>query len=195
MIYGIDISHNNNIKSLHNLVELAGLSFIAYKATQGVSFIDPEFKQRFHDDRQFMPGTLAMAYHFLDSSHPAEQALFFHNTIKSFGYSPGCMIPCVDSEPNPNGFQPTSEETQMFIDEYESISGCRIGCYTGDAYRQSTLTHVSPSYWWIARYGAVPKSSYDIWQNSESRMIDGSPYDFDQYDGTLEQFKAKFLIK
>jgi len=71
----IDISHYENVSPDFITTANAGIAAVILKATQGTAFIDPTFLGRVAEARA--AGLLVGAYHFLDSSNPAEQAAHF----------------------------------------------------------------------------------------------------------------------
>lgn len=194
-LYGIDLSHANTDVDLHALVAAGSLTFIGLKATEGVKFVDPAFADRFKRITEYLPNVYVLGYHFLRTdSAPGDQMRHFHDVLTQAGYfdNPRALAPAVDAERGLHGEEPTAANVTAAVNALRSLTGHRVGVYTGLDYWRTHLSTVKPDYRWVARYAAVPPSmTYDIWQDSESRVIAGHAYDHNVFNGPVDAFVAK----
>lgn len=201
-LYGVDLSHANVDVDLHQLVAAGSLTFIGLKATEGHDFVDPAFGDRFKRLREFLPGVYVLAYHFLRvDSAPGDQMRHFHDVLQSVGYfdapdtskkQVATLAPAIDSERGLQGQEPSAANVTAAVNALMSLSGGKPGVYSGLDYWRTHLSTVDAKYRWVARYASTPPSmAYDIWQSSETKIITGHSYDFNQYNGTVDQLVAK----
>lgn len=194
-LYGVDISHANAEVDLHALVTAGNLTFIGLKATEGVNFIDPSFFDRLARITKYLPSIYVIAYHFLriDSSS-SDQMHHFNDVLAHVGYfgNPRSLAPAVDSERGLNGEEPTATNTGSAIGALRSLTGHRVGGYSGLDYWKTHLSTVTPDYKWVARYSTTPPSiAYDIWQDSETKVLAGHAYDHNIVNMTEAEFVTK----
>jgi len=96
MIPGVDRSHHNSKVALKSLVE-QGFKFIWFKATQGLTNIDPTFNTSWQEAKA-ITGLARGAYHFFDPRvDGAVQAAHYLSLGIDFTAA-GCLMPCVDVE-------------------------------------------------------------------------------------------------
>jgi len=194
-LYGVDISHANVDVDLHALVAGGSLTFIGLKATEGINFVDPTFLDRFARITEFLPNTYVLAYHFLRTdSAPGDQMRHFHDVLAQAKYfnNPRALAPVVDAERGLHGEEPTAVNVTAAINTLRSLTGHRVGLYTGQAYWQEQLSTVKPDYRWIARYASAPPTvAFDVWQDSETKVIAGHAYDHNVVLMNEAQFVAK----
>ena len=195
-LYGVDLSHANVDVDLHQLVGAGSLTFIALKATEGQAFIDPMFRDRFQRIVEFLPGAYVLAYHYLRTdSSPGDQMRHFGDILKDAGYldHTQTLAPAIDAERGLQGQQPTAADVTAAVNAFASLTGCWPGVYSGlDYWRTNLSTDVDPAYRWVARYASTPPSmAFDIWQDSETRIIAGQAYDHNVAYMTIEQFLAR----
>jgi len=194
-LYGVDLSHANVDVDLHQLVAAGSLTFIGLKATEGHSFVDPAFVDRFRRITEYLPSTYVLAYHFLRTdSSPGDQMRHFHDVLAKAGYfsNPRALAPAIDAERGLQGQEPSAAEVTAAVNAVTSLTGGKPGVYSGLDYWRTHLTTVDAKYRWIARYSSTPPSmAYDIWQDSESRVIAGHAYDHNVFFGDVEWFVSK----
>jgi GH25 family lysozyme M1 (1,4-beta-N-acetylmuramidase) len=194
-LYGVDLSHDDGDVDLHQLVAAGNLSFIGLKATEGTSFVDPLFVDRFTRIKLYLPSTYVIPYHFLRTdSGAADQMGHFVDVLKSVGYFdlPRALRSAIDSERGLQGQTPDGALTQSAVNAFKALTGDYPGIYSGLDYWQTQLAGVQCAYRWVARYAdAPPTIDYAIWQDSEQRVIAGKAYDHDVAFMTLDQFLAK----
>jgi GH25 family lysozyme M1 (1,4-beta-N-acetylmuramidase) len=195
-LYGVDLSHANPDVDLHQLVAAGSLTFIGLKATEGKSFIDATFIDRFKRIRDYLPSTLVIAYHFLRiDSDPADQMRHFYDVLAGVGYSDheNALTPAVDAERGLQGQEPSATDVVEALTAFKKLAGFTPGLYSGlDYWRTHFGETVQPRYRWVARYADTPPSlAYDIWQDSEARLIAANKYDHNVAFMTLAQFVAR----
>lgn len=196
VIYGVDLSHANpDPIDLHQLVAAGSLSFIALKATEGTNWVDPTFVDRFKRILTYLPNVLLIAYHFLRTDSPApDQMAHFYNVLKLADYfdCASTLAPAIDAERGLQGQEPSTSLVVASIGALEKLAGTKPGLYSGAAYWDEYFNDVETAYDWVARYGdAQPGIGFDIWQDSESRMIAGHAYDHNVAYMTIDQFREK----
>ena len=194
-VFGVDLSHANADVDLHQLVAAGSLSFIGLKATEGKGYVDPMFIDRFRRIVEYLPHTLVIAYHFLRAdSSPVDQMRHFHDVLDMVGYFDGAqtLAPAIDAERGLQGQEPSATDVISAVDSFTELSGCRPGVYSGLDYWRTHLGGVDPAYRWVARYASPPPSiPFDIWQDSESRVIAGHTYDHNVAFMTMDDFEKR----
>lgn len=191
---GIDIS---NIQGPdYNWSQWSGkLSFAMAKASQGTSYLDPDF-QRNWDSMWWLNGQgqlCRFAYHYGDPSQPAgSQVATFTNYVKRFGLMPGDNL-VLDLELN-QGKTPAevSSWAQQFLHGVNgACPGHRVLVYTYPAFAQAgNCAGLNPWCLWIANYGVgspevpAPWKTWTFWQHSDT------PVDTDYFNGTEAQLRA-----
>lgn len=148
-----------------------GLHVVCAKATQGTSYVNPQYKiqlGRAHD-----AGAFGFAYHFLESDHPEAQA---EHAFAVAGKTPLM----VDHEPwttRPGGASiPTLGDLYTFIDHYRHIGG---------------ITHISyfPEWYWAQRgspdLGGLRSRNMYLWSSNypSAGYSDNGP-GWDAYGGS-----------
>lgn len=196
VFYGLDISsYQGNLVTLLN--SGTNLHFIFCKATQGITYTDPDFRTNWNTITQ--KGFIRGAYHFyMCDDDPVAQARHFAGQIEDI--QPGDMAPVLDIEQG--SMTPTTNATQMqndiltFLTEVQKLTGRQPIIYTDYAFanqylKQSALQNYDL---WLAEYSgaAQPKvpvlwknKGYKIWQRSDSYSIDSEQTDYDVYYGSL----------
>jgi lysozyme len=201
-VYGIDISHyqHNEIDSIVKSTD--SLSFIICKATDGVTYTDPKFKENWKTIKadKFIRG----AYHFYRSKdNPLTQATFFLETISDIENTD--LPPIIDFEEGGIDKSQSVEEIQsafrVFLNEIKKQSKRTPIIYTdintGNKYLNKADFSDYPL--WIANYNGkkspeLPltweKKDWLIWQKYSTYKLNGMNNDFDVFNGNLLQFKA-----
>src|SRR5260370_20196232 len=98
---GIDVSHHQGQVNWH-LVAEAGISFAFAKATEGVTFVDPQFSANWVGIKN--AGIIRGPYHFFRPARPVDgQVENFTRTVSEI--KDGDLPPVLDLEeaPTPNG--------------------------------------------------------------------------------------------
>ncbi|CAL1699769.1 unnamed protein product [Somion occarium] len=195
---GIDISHFQGAVNF-NIAKANGISFVYIKATEGTTFIDPQFSTNYIAATN--AGLIRGAYHFAhpDSSSGATQANYF--LAHGGGWSSdGITLPgALDIEYNPNGAECYGLSASAmvswirdFSNTYHSATEAFPVIYTTTDW-WTTCTGNSAAFGstnplWIARYassiGTLPAawSFTTFWQYADSGP---NPGDQDQFNGDI----------
>ncbi|GIO34333.1 MULTISPECIES: glycoside hydrolase family 25 protein [Paenibacillus] len=212
---GIDVSHWQGVIDWQ-AVAAAGISFVFVKATQ--NSMDNKFLANVRGAKA--AGLLIGAYHYVDDSvttadKARDAAQIFYNAIKAAGGPEVFDLPFVmDYESNKGGLTPAgcTAVAKAFLEEVERLTGRRPMVYTYPSFigRFSGLTNYPL---WIARYSnqapadASGWKRWEFWQYSDGtlggelsgggRKVAGisGPVDLNEFDGTVEQLKAKYCKK
>lgn len=200
-VRGIDFSHfqNNEIDSINK--DESGLSFIIFKATEGVTYLDPKFYQNWKtaQKKSFIKG----AYHFyICEDDPVAQAQHYLNSISDIQSTD--IPPIVDFEEEGIGKIQSIEEIQSslkkFLIEIEKKLNRKPIIYTdintGNNYLNDYFFADYPL--WIASYNRkkspdLPKAweneKWFFWQKSDSYTLDSELDDFDKFNGSFLELK------
>lgn len=129
-----------------------GLKVVCVKATQGINYVNPQF--RIQMDRVRQAGAFGFAYHFIEDVHPEAQAEHAFDVVSKTPLM-------VDHEPWPDrpggGSFPTLHTLYMFIDHYRKIGG---------------ITHISyfPEWYWDQRgrpdLGGLRSRNMYLWSSN-----------------------------
>ena len=194
-IHGIDISHHQgriDWPTLRDkgLINKTPIRFIMIKATEGASRIDQNFKDNFHQAREY--GFTRGAYHFYSVYSPADQqARFF---IKNVKLENGDLPPVLDVEHKPKN--QTDEQFAASVLQWLNIVERHYGIkpiiYTYYKFKTRYLNDsVFDSYpYWIAHY-YVDQVEYDgpwkFWQHTDAGRLPGikGQVDFNIYNGSF----------
>lgn len=195
--YGIDISHFQG-----NLVELidkkSPIQFIICKATQGTTFLDPDFRSNWREIRQ--KGFIRGAYHFYDNSaDPIQQAAFYGRHISDMDASD--IPPILDIEQASLKIETSAQQLENeildFLQHIEKLTGRKPMLYTNYAFAQQHLSNPALSQYrlWLADYNGKDKPSipdlwkntgFSIWQRSDNYHTDAEQTDLDVVFGPLK---------
>lgn len=201
--YGIDVSHwDGNI--VEDINKLDKLSFAICKATEGHSYVDPDF----HKNRMALQekGLIYGSYHFfVIQDNPVKQAEHYYKIIG--GDHHGKQMPCiVDIEQGSLGDNTNSENIQeslqTFLNHIEKLSGRVPMIYTNIVFANEHLTDpVFAKYpLWLAEYNGMKsptipdvwkEKGYTIWQKTDHHDINSTEVDYDQFYGLLSTLSAK----
>jgi lysozyme len=183
-IYGIDVSHHQGkiewgkVKQWQN----RKISFIYVKATEGASYIDRTYENNFNGAKQ--NNLLVGSYHYFRTTSSVEDQLA--NFIGKVDKEKQDLIPLIDVEERSNWN--TSEfhrNLQEFLDLVENHFGSKPMIYTVNSFYNHYLSGKYKSYHFlIGRYGKNPpnlrdKSSWTVWQFSETGKVSGVSKDVD----------------
>jgi len=194
-IPGIDVSHFQGTIDW-NAVAQTGKLFAFAKATQGLTYVDPQFHANWAGAKA--AGLLRGAYHFYQpGDDPRQQAEFFLETV---GLGPGDLPPALDVEIS-NG--QTSGEIVHGVQEWLSTVQQALGVtpllYTDRTFWNTLGTEGFGGYpLWIAEYGVTSPllpagwTSWTFWQSSETGTVPGvtGSTDLDLFQGSLEDLRT-----
>jgi lysozyme len=202
LVQGIDVSH---FQGPVDWKEIDHIAFAICKATQGISFTDPNFSSNWNDlkAQKIMRG----AYHFyVNTDDPVHQAQNFLNAVRD--YSKGDLPLIIDIENgslrqgDTNSDQLVNNVLQMlqFIEAKTQITPM---IYTNTTFAQNYLSDDRLAVYplWIADYKTqriptVPKpwspNSWSFWQKSDTYDLDpeNNKVDMDLFNGSLEKLQA-----
>lgn len=212
---GIDVSHHQGDIDWQKVAN-DGISFAFIKATQGKSFQSPTFLKNVKEAKA--AGLLIGAYHYLDDSATteaaakAEAANFARAIEEAGGIQMFDLPPVMDYESNKNGISKLaiSNVARVFLTEIEKLTGVKPIIYTYPSFI-GNFVGLNQYPLWIARYSAsqIPAdasgwSRWEFWQYSDGvaggalpcgkRSVNGikGNVDLNEYDGTMEDLKAKY---
>jgi lysozyme len=195
-VQGIDVSDHQGTVDW-NAVRQAGKLFAFIKATDGITYTDPDFAANWSGARA--AGLLRGAYHFYETDDdPTAQAKNFLSAVQ---LQPGDLPPVVDIERLDAGgtASQTVQDLQTWLDAVEQATGRVPIIYTDHGFWNSLGTSAFGRYpLWIAEYGVdsptLPAgwTSWTLWQYSETGTVSGvtGSVDLDVFNGTLADLAA-----
>lgn len=202
-IYGIDISHyqGDEVDFMTRNKNKDSIQFIICKATQGITYTDPDFKNNWNiiSENGFIKG----AYHFyMSRDNPEDQANHFLNAIKNLKRTN--LPPIVDFEGGGIDTSQTVSDIQknllQFLNIIETSTNRKPMIYTNDDTGNTylTLSEFSNYPLWIANYTTsnTPElpiiwkdNNWDFWQKSDTYNINSTTNDFDVFNGDLRDLQ------
>jgi lysozyme len=195
-VAGIDVSdHQGSVD--WNAVKQAGKFFAFIKATDGITWTDPDFATNWSGAKA--AGLLRGAYHFYETNDdPTAQAENFLNAVQ---LEAGDLPPVVDIEKLHSGGSVSQvvKDLQTWLDVVEKATGRMPIIYTDRSFWASLGTSAFGLYpLWIAEYGVQSPSlpagwaSWTFWQFSESGTVAGvsGSVDLDVFNGSIAELKA-----
>jgi lysozyme len=195
-IQGIDVSDHQGTVDW-NAVQQAGKVFVFIKATDGITWTDPDFAANWSGAEA--AGLLRGAYHFYETDDdPTAQAQNFLNAVQ---LAPGDLPPVVDIERFDTGgtASQTVKDLQTWLDVVEQATGRTPIIYTSHGFWNSLGTSAFGLYpLWIAEYGVQSPTlpagwaSWTFWQFSESGTVAGisGSVDLNVFNGSLAELTA-----
>lgn len=159
---GIDVSHYQGVVDWQRLKSTQGLTWGACKATEGLSYVDPQFARNWPNMRA--AGLTRIAYHFArpGSSSGTAQAARFLAVVKPVA---GDVL-CLDLEKSDGR---TQTEVNTFAREFASYVRAHAGLnvlvlYAGAGYVANGTGRGLAAlydYWWYPRYpSSTPTKSW-----------------------------------
>ena len=201
-IHGIDVSHYQEdidwalVKNMK--VKGIGINFAFLKATEGVSYVDPTFKDNMDGCKE--NGITRGAYHyFIAARSGKEQAA---NFIENANLKKGDLAPVLDIEQN-TGTTQEQLHTRLaeWLDLVEKKYKTKPIIYCNIEYYEKYIAGQFSGYpIWIAHYKATnnPRisDSWAIWQHNEHGHVTGirTDVDFNAFNGGSWAFDG-LLIK
>ena len=193
-IHGIDISHHQGHIDWDKLkdqgtIDRHPVRFIMIKATEGSTQTDENFRENFHQAREY--GFTRGAYHFYSVHSPAEsQARHFLSQVK---LENGDLPPVLDVEHKPK--EQTDEEFKAsvltWLDIVENHYQVKPIIYTYYKFKMKYLNDsIFDQYpYWIAHYyvdSVEYKGRWKFWQHTDAGKLPGikGHVDFNIYNGS-----------
>lgn len=200
-VFGVDVSkHSGDID--WKLLKSKGVSFVYLKATEGIDYIDPQYKENLKGARE--AGLLLGAYHFFRFNKDGkQQALHFARNCK---LRRGDLLPVLDVERWGNMLSTSSDEVVIreigeFLVIVEKRLGARPMIYTNEeAYNRFIKGHFELYPLWFCDLQDEPDTEapgWDFWQYSHHGDIEGLPeeVDFNVFRRTKAQLDATCRIR
>lgn len=186
VISGVDVSHHNGAFDWEKC-KAQGNQFAFIKATEGVTYVDPQFQRNWNYAEK--AGLLVGAYHFFRSNQDAmAQATHFLKTVGSLAG----RLPAVLDWETEDGMTEQQQMTKalLWLKVVEDNTGKRPIIYSGSSFlREHGLPVEFTKYaLWVAHYGVSrpkippPWPDYTFWQYTDAGGLDknvfkGSPDD------------------
>lgn len=194
-VQGIDVSHFQGAVDWQKVAQ-AGMSFAFAKATEGITYTDPQFAKNWAGIHA--AGLLRGAYHFFEANDDATaQAQHFLATVQ---LAAGDLPPVLDVETTAGvSSSQIWSGVSTWLQVVEQATGRQPILYTAPGFWSShqpdlTLTRYPL---WLADYAAQPVlptgwTSWLFWQHSQSGSVAGvtGAVDLDLFSGTVEQLHA-----
>ena len=183
-IYGIDVSHHQGKIEWEKVKKWKNkkLDFVYIKATEGATYIDKTYKTNIKEAKEndFLVGS----YHYFRTTSSIENQ--FQNFIKTIDKSKQDLIPLIDVEEKTNWTNKEFHKNfKAFLNMVENYFGQKPMIYTVNSFYNLNLSGKYKEYHFlIGRYGEnAPnmrdKTSWTIWQFSETGKVEGIPQNVD----------------
>lgn len=203
----IDLSHHNTSVEFSNLKQASILAVI-HKATQGVSYVDPNFHDRATEASNCnMPFG---AYHFGTAGNPEQQAEHFVDVAGK------TRLLVLDFEDNTDKEKDSMslQDAEAFVHRVYELTGRYPGLYSGHNLKEALQaakitkpeqTELSKCWLWISQYAAKPTipsiwADWTLWQYTDGQVgpephaVEGlGPCDRDYFNGSEEQLQQLFF--
>lgn len=197
-VAGVDVSHHQG-KIDWKVLSSQGIDFAYIKATEGATFVDPEFEENFKNARA--TSLRVGAYHFFSfDSTGEEQAKHFRRTVEPYE---GMLPPAVDVEyygdyasGKPVDEAKVKAELRKLIDLLTEEYGMRPVVYAADdsydAFVRGELDDCDT--WYRSVYSGVGDGvDWTFWQYSNRHVLDGYEggeryIDMNVYNGDKNSF-------
>ncbi len=196
---GIDVSHYQGTVSWPEVAQ-AGMQFAFAKATEGLTWTDPQFGVNWPAMKA--AGVLRGAYHFFEpGDDAAAQAEFFLQTVQ---LAAGDLPPALDVETPASSCVALWDGVEAWLEAVAAAIGAQPFLYVDPSFAtQNQIPAGLAAYpLWIADYDAAQPTmppgwnSWLIWQKSQSGIVSGvtGAVDLDVLDGPLARLQALTLI-
>ena len=197
VVMGIDVSHYQTVTSWANVAS-SGIGFAIMKATEGVTYTDPDFAKSWANSKA--AGVVRGAYCFFHSTDdPVTEADFFVNTVGPL--SPGDMLVLDLEVTDGNSGATVAADALAWLNRVQADTGVTPIVYTSPSFFDSTLggpAGFSSFPIWIANwmvscpYIPTAWSTWHLWQDTDSVTvpgITGAP-DGDEFNGTTSDLSS-----
>jgi lysozyme len=192
---GIDVSHFQGTVNWPS-VKTAGAVFAFAKATEGVTYTDPEFTTNWAGIKN--AGLLRGAYHFfLPADDAAQQADFFLSKVQ---IEAGDLPPVLDVETAPTSGQDLWGGVQTWLEQVEAATGVQPILYMspGFADEYGAPASLAAYPYWVAEYGVDQPSlptgwtTWLLWQYTQTGTVSGvvGHVDRDEVNGPITELLA-----
>ena len=192
---GIDVSHFQGTVSWQQ-VQQAGILFAFAKATDGLTFTDPDFAANWAGMKE--AGLLRGAYHFFEpADDAAQQAEFFLSVVQ---LESGDLPPVLDVETAASTSEALWQGVQTWLEQVEAATGVQPILYMSPGFADEYAAPSSLAAYplWIADYEVSQPTlptgwtTWLIWQSSESGAMNGvtGAVDLDEVNGPITELLA-----
>jgi len=209
---GIDVSHHQGEVNWYAVAE-AGISFAFAKATEGATFVDPQFSRNWASMKD--AGIVRGAYHFFRPAKPVEsQVSNFLKAVNELGDGDLPAVLDLEEAPTPHGDEwedvPGQNRVPLVLTWLDAVAN-RLGrkpiIYTRRGFIELELPEpaaLAQSPLWVAHYTAraapqLPSiwSNWTFWQYSEGGKVDGveGHVDLNRFNGTAAELSGLAGIK
>lgn len=194
-IYGVDISHHQGNIDWTKMKkwENKKIEFIYLKATEGATYIDKTYQRNLDGAKK--SNLLVGSYHYFRTTSSVKNQ--FKNFIQNVDKQKQDLIPLIDVEEKKNWNNSEFHKNfQEFLDMVENHFDSKPMIYTVNSFYNNHLSGKYNSYHFlIGRYGKNPpnmrdKSSWTVWQFSETGKVNGIPKDVD-----IDVINNKYSLK
>jgi lysozyme len=191
-VQGIDVSHFQGVVDWQQVAQ-AGMAFAFAKATEGITYLDPQFATNWAGIQA--AGLLRGAYHFFEANDDATaQAQHFLDTVQ---LTPGDLPPVLDIETTAGvSNEQIWSGVATWLQVVEQATGRQPILYTAPGFWSSHAPDLTLTRYplWLADYATQPTlptgwTSWLFWQHSQSGSVAGvaGAVDLDLFSGTLQQ--------
>jgi lysozyme len=195
---GIDVSHYQGTVAWAE-VRQAGIEFAFAKATDGLTWVDPQFAV--HWPGMKAAAVLRGAYHYFEPADDAAgQAEFFLSTVQ---LAAGDLPPALDVEKAGTSSTALWEGVETWLQTVAAATGLTPFLYMDPTFASEYQAPESLAAYplWIAQYGVAQPtlpagwSAWQIWQHTETGTVSGvtGNVDLDLFDGTVAELLALTL--
>jgi lysozyme len=162
----IDVSHHQGEIDWPALP--SAIKCVMIKATQGASYVDPQFKRNFTGVVD--AGLFAIPYHFLDNSDVHRQFMHFKSVVD---LSPGMVVALDWETVSRSEKRPPTSVMEAIGESCKLVTGRNPLAYHGMYDLSSRKINEWP--WWIPKYGPEPKPSIKwlFWQYTQQGKMTG----------------------
>ena len=200
-VHGMDVSHWDGSVDWPD-VKQSGIRFVFVKASEGTTYIDPEFSNNWSGAKQ--AGIPRGAYHFYSpTADPVAQANHF---LKTVGHEKGDLLPVLDIETSGSVSKTQlSTDIRTWLETVADSIGRKPIIYTDNGFWEAHIEGDFSEYpLWIAEWENTESPStlpsgwkeWAFWQYSASGQIDGinSKVDLNCFNSSSGSLK-NYLIK
>lgn len=167
---GIDISNWQNGINL----AVVPSDFVIVKATQGISYVSPDFKRQI--DQAISLGKYVGVYHYVNGAGAAAEAQHFYNNIKPYI---GKAIICVDWEKEQNVQWGNTSYLDQFMKEINKLTGIPALLYASYSGFPWNVASANNGGTWVAQYANMNPTDYQA-----------HPWNEGTYDCTIRQYSS-----
>jgi lysozyme len=190
---GIDVSHFQGSVSWKEVAG-SGVIFAFVKATQGITYVDPQFTVNW--EAMQSAGLRRGAYHFFEpADDAASQAQHFLSTVS---LAPGDLPPVLDVEINGGvSCEQLWSGVAAWLQIVQKATGRQPILYTAPGFWNGNSPDLALTCHplWLADYASQPTlphgwSTWLFWQHSQTGTVPGVPaaVDLNLFNGTAQQF-------